>query len=211
MSIISFNGIDYGCSGSPKIEQITEANYQALVQAGEVDSSIAYFRMDAPSLYPLIQDDGTATDLENGKLVTGQTIESYVNSRIQDNASATDLENGKLATGQTIKNWAKNTNGVDSASITLMTGQTAIVRLWANGLKSFDMFSNNFQTTTYTSTSGIIPSKFLPVNRTEKYVRGVGFTSGYHTRGITIGDSTDPRVYIYPASSVGMYCSIYYI
>ena len=78
MSIISFNGIDYGCSGSPKIEQITEANYQALVQAGEVDPSIAYFRMDAPSLYPLIQDDGTATDLENGKLATGQTIESYV-------------------------------------------------------------------------------------------------------------------------------------
>lgn len=78
MSIISFNGIDYGCSGSPKIEQITEANYQALVQAGEVDPSIAYFRIDAPSLYPLIQDDATATDLENGKLATGQTIESYV-------------------------------------------------------------------------------------------------------------------------------------
>lgn len=81
MSIISFNGIDYGCSGSPKIEQITEANYQALVQAGEVDPSIAYFRMDAPSLYPLIQDDGTATDLDNGKLATGQTIKSYLGNK----------------------------------------------------------------------------------------------------------------------------------
>ena len=81
MSIISFNGIDYGCSGSPKIEQITEANYQALVQAGEVDPSIAYFRIDAPSLYPLIQDDATATDLENGKLATGQTIESWANKK----------------------------------------------------------------------------------------------------------------------------------
>lgn len=210
MSIISFNGIDYGCSGSPKIEQITEANYQALVQAGEVDPSIAYFRMDAPSLYPLIQDDASATDLENGKLATGQTIESYINSRIQDNASAADLENGKLATGQTIKNWAKTPTRVSYTDVTIASGVTMRFELYSNGMKEVICANNTLSNALIQIAAGTIPAAYRRIDTTTVYFTAC--TSAYETNGTRlVAIRGDGGINIYKSASAGIYLCVTYM
>lgn len=70
-----------GVWNKPVVE-MSYADYQALELAGEVDPNVAYYIPDAPSLYPPVQDNGSATTLNDGDLPTGQTIVSYLNSNL---------------------------------------------------------------------------------------------------------------------------------
>ena len=77
--MISFNGVNYHNNGS-KVENISEEEYQALVQAGEVDPNTIYFRYDGETSFPPVQNDGNATSLIDESIPTGKTIESVLNS-----------------------------------------------------------------------------------------------------------------------------------
>lgn len=61
------------------LEPIDETSYANLTKA-QKNNGKAYFRYAAQNIIRPIQDDGTATDLTNGNLPTGQTIKSYLNS-----------------------------------------------------------------------------------------------------------------------------------
>lgn len=104
MGVVSYRGVDYSNKG-PRIQNISEADYAALEQAGTIDPNTVYFRYELEDFGFNVQDDGTATTLLGGKVPTGRTIESYISNKIQDNASATDLTNDKLPTGQTIESY----------------------------------------------------------------------------------------------------------
>lgn len=60
---------------------VSEAEYAALSQA-EKTNGTAYFRYEANGVMREIQDNGSATSLTSGALPTGQTIESYLNSKM---------------------------------------------------------------------------------------------------------------------------------
>ena len=94
------NGHFYGGGGTAKVMRISDADYLAMKQAGTLDPNTAYFRYDAPSVYPEVQDDGTATDLADGKIQTGRTIESYINKNLRT-ADATGVIT-KLTTSGTL-------------------------------------------------------------------------------------------------------------
>ena len=61
--------------------ELTEAQFNQLSQAEKDDPRITYYVTDKPSLGYPVQDDGTATDLTDGALQTGRTIESWENSK----------------------------------------------------------------------------------------------------------------------------------
>lgn len=85
MGMISFNGVNYHNNGS-KVENISEEEYQALVQAGEVDPNTIYFRYDGETSFPPVQNDGNATSLIDESIPTGQTIDSVLSSNFLPNA-----------------------------------------------------------------------------------------------------------------------------
>ena len=60
--------------------ELTEAQFNQLTQAQKDDPRITYYVTDKPSLGYPVQDDGTATDLTDGALATGRTIESVLNT-----------------------------------------------------------------------------------------------------------------------------------
>lgn len=74
------NGTVSDMDGKIRIE-LTEAEFNQLTQAQKDDPRITYYVTDKPSLGYPVQDDGTATDLTDGALATGRTLESFLNSR----------------------------------------------------------------------------------------------------------------------------------
>lgn len=68
------------------LEPIDETSYANLTEA-QKNNGKAYFRYAAQNIIRPIQDDGTATDLTNGNLPTGQTIKSYLNSNLVPNTT----------------------------------------------------------------------------------------------------------------------------
>ena len=66
--------------GKLRVEK-TLAEFNALTPAEQDDPEIVYYIPDKPSLGYPVQDDGTATDLTDGALATGRTIESWGNNR----------------------------------------------------------------------------------------------------------------------------------
>ena len=97
MGVITHRGINYPNSGS-KVQNISEADYAALEQAGTVDPNTVYFRYELEDFGYEVQDDGTATDLIDGKVPTGRTIENVLNSKLVDNSSVTGFEFRKSKT-----------------------------------------------------------------------------------------------------------------
>ena len=98
--MISFNGVNYHNNGS-KVENISEEEYQALVQAGEVDPNTIYFRYDGETSFPPVQNDGNATSLIDESIPTGQTIDSVLNSNFPNigsnqNGTYFKFQNGLL-------------------------------------------------------------------------------------------------------------------
>lgn len=61
-----------------RIEKTT-AEFNQLSQAEKDDPRITYYITDKPSLGYPVQDDGSATDLTDGALATGRTIENLLN------------------------------------------------------------------------------------------------------------------------------------
>lgn len=66
--------------GKLRVEK-TLAEFNALTPAEQDDPEIVYYIPDKPSLGYPVQDDGTATDLTDGALATGRTIENWENSK----------------------------------------------------------------------------------------------------------------------------------
>ena len=91
MGVVSYRGVDYSNKG-PRIQNISEEEYQALVQAGEVDPNTIYFRYDGETSFPPVQNDGNATSLIDESIPTGQTIDSVLSSNLVDNSSVTGFE-----------------------------------------------------------------------------------------------------------------------
>ena len=81
MGVVSYRGVDYSNKG-PRIQNISEADYAALEQAGTIDPNTVYFRYELEDFGFNVQDDGTATTLLGGKVPTGRTIESYIHDAI---------------------------------------------------------------------------------------------------------------------------------
>ena len=68
--------------GEQVLQPISEEDYEDLSTAEKNDPKVIYFRHSAPALGYPVQSDASATDLTNGALATGQTIKSYLNSKI---------------------------------------------------------------------------------------------------------------------------------
>lgn len=67
--------------GKLRVEK-TLAEFNALTPAEQDDPEIVYYITDKPSLGYPVQDDGTATDLTDGALATGRTLESWANNNL---------------------------------------------------------------------------------------------------------------------------------
>lgn len=87
---------------------------------------ISYMGEDFDSPNIQVQDNGSATDLDDTKVPTGRTVESYANSKIQNDGSATDLDNTKVPTGQTIESYInKNLRNNEIGSWVNIAGYTS--------------------------------------------------------------------------------------
>lgn len=175
------NGTVSDMDGKIRIE-LTEAEFNQLTQAQKDDPRITYYVTDKPSLGYPIQDDGTATDLTDGALATGRTIE----------------------------NWAKNPTLVSYSDVTIATGITMRFELFSNGTKTVSVGSNTLSNALIQLAAGSIPTIYRPITTGAKYF--TGSTSAYETNGTRmIAITPDGRIIIYKSPNAGLYICANYI
>lgn len=105
MGILKLNDISYSGSGSAKQMPLTQAQYDALVQAGTVDPTMEYFITDGIpyQVFPWTEITGTLTAgqtslvFSNAAITTNSTIDVYVDDSFYGvNPLTTVLTTGSL-------------------------------------------------------------------------------------------------------------------
>ena len=149
--------------------------------------------VDYPAPSVKVQSDGTATDLTNDRVPTGQTIKSYLNSTLTQVASQTS---------KTI------TSG----------GVTANVYFYKfkNGVKLLSIQSLDFPASMYTSDNNFIPTEYRSVFYTQNQFFA-GMNNQYNqssnterTRMIAIVNGQG-ILYIYNSYSIGIWVNAFYV
>lgn len=153
--------------GKLRVEK-TIAEFNALSQAEKDNPEIVYYITDAEQLSYPVQDDGTATDLTDGALATGRTLESYIGTLLKpsvwslSNNGCVMIKIGKVVTCHFrglggLNNWsaAGGAELIDSAH----AGYRPYLSILGIGL-IWNSDSANYICTIEISTTGVMTVKY---------------------------------------------------
>lgn len=138
------------------LQVVTEQEYSGLTTEEKNDPEKIYFRPGAAALGYPVQSDASATDLTNGALPTGQTIKSYLGTRIgnliftvQTHVAFT-FTNSKSSAGVDVAPYVPNGDYSKLVAI-IGTGTGIVCTVGTNTNKSvmFAMYHENANNTFY--------------------------------------------------------------
>ena len=138
------------------LQVVTEQEYSSLTTEEKNDPEKIYFRPGAAALGYPVQSDASATDLTNGALPTGQTIKSYLSTRIGNliftvqTHIAFTFTNSKSSAGVDVAPYVPNGDYSKLVAI-IGTGTGIVCTVGTNTNKSvmFAMYHENANNTFY--------------------------------------------------------------